>query len=204
MSLPDYHFIWTSTDDSTDSMESLSSALSLPVSIESRMRYSTQCFRVARSNSEPYLFCPLQPSFLNGYKPVVTGRVITPHPLTGWMLCYDDHPLATYTYSLDLSSTRASLLSSLATEADPLSAASSVWSSASSSSSRSSIRDYVSFSIPSPPRSSSFWSSYLSVSPRFRDARRSLCRFCAPLLACLGYNGQGQGEGESYMRSPPR
>ena len=204
MSLPDYHFIWTSTDDSTDSMESLSSALSLPVSIESRMRYSTQCFRVARSNSEPYLFCPLQPSFLNGYKPVVTGRVITPHPLTGWMLCYDDHPLATYTYSLDLSSTRASLLSSLAPEADPLSAASSVWSSASSSSSRSSIRDYVSFSIPSPPRSSSFWSSYLSVSPRFRDARQSLCRICAPLLACLGYNGQGQGEGESYMRSPPR
>ena len=204
MSLPDYQFIWTSTDDSSDSMESLSSTLSLPVSIESRMRYSTHCFRVARSNSDPYLFCPIQPSFLNGYKPVETGRVITPHPLTGWMLCYSDHPLATYTYSLNPSSTRASLLSSLAPEADPLSAASSVWSSASSSSSRSSIRDYVSFSIPSPPSSSSFWSSYLSVSPRFRDARQRLYWVFAPLLACLGYNGQGQGEGESNMRSPPR
>ena len=204
MSLPNYQFIWISTDDSTDSMASLSSTLSLPVSVECRMRYTSHCFRVARSNSEPYLFCPLQPSFLNGYKPVETGRVITPHPLTGWMLCYGDHPLATYTYSLNPSSTRASLLSSLAPEADPESAASSVWSSASSLSSRSSIRDYVSFSIPSPPRSSPIWSSYLSVSPRFRGARQSLYRAFAPLLACLGYNGQGQGEGEADMRSPPR
>ena len=204
MSLPNYQFIWISTDDSTDSMASLSSTLSLPVSVECRMRYTSHCFRVARSNSEPYLFCPLQPSFLNGYKPVESGRVITPHPLTGWLLCYGDHPLATYTYTLAPSSTRASLLSSLAPEADPLSAASSVWSSASSSSSRSSIRDYVSFSIPSPPSSSSFWSSYLSVSPRFRDARQRLYRIFAPLLACLGYNGQGQGEGEADMRSPPR